>query len=214
MRCMQRMISFFPPESSIAPEDEWVCTRSGRKFFPLDPRPDQVSIGDIAYGLAGKYRFGAQSPRRYTVAQHCVEVCRQLAREGAASDACLWGLLHDAAEAWLVDWQRPVKWRQLWWDGEQPLPFAAIELKILCTVQQVFSLADDYLVSITSLSKQVDAADRAQLLRERRDLFAGEQPEWPGLSGVSDELPLLEILAPDEAEKEFLYEFWLRFNAE
>ena len=212
---MQRMVSFIPPDPPpVAPEDEWVCTRSGRRFFPLDPQPAQIAIEDIAYGLAGRYRFGAQSPRRYTVAQHSVEVCRQLARLTHNADVCLWGLLHDAAEAWLVDWQRPVKWRQFWWDGERAVPFAEIEFKVLVSVQKTFALTEDYLLNITALSKAVDAADRDQLHRERRDLFDDRQPVWGNCPAISPLPPLPAILDPDAAEAEFLAEFWHWFSKE
>jgi hypothetical protein len=168
-----KAVPFFPPDVAVASDDQWVCTRSGRKFFPLEPKPDQICIEDIAYGLAGKYRFGGQSPVRYTVAQHSVEVCRWLAAQNASVDACQWGLMHDVAEAWLVDWQRPVKWQQQWYDDEEQilLPFAAVEFRILAAVTKLFGLSNDYFLNITALFRLVDSADFVQLLRERRDLL-------------------------------------------
>ena len=198
-------IAFTPPVSDTPPEAEWVCTRSGRKFFPLTPAREQIAIEDIAYGLAGRYRFGSQSPRRYTVAQHSVEVCRWVHAHHGSSDACLWGLLHDAAEAWLVDWQRPVKWRQMWWDGEILIPFREIEDNILCVVATEFHLP----FPAARLAQQ---GDLAQLRRERRDLFDGRQPVWENLPAISDEPPLPAILDPRAAEEEFLGEFYKWFN--
>ena len=192
----QKMHTFFPPKPLVAAEQQWVCTRSGRKFFPLNPQPEQIEIADIAFGMAGKYRFGGQSPKRYTVAQHSIEVCRQLASNGHGRDVCLWGLLHDAAEAWLVDWQRPVKWQQFWWDSENGLlvSFAEIEKRILYAVQKSFGLSPDYFHPDSELAKAVDAADCQQLLRERCDLFDDRQPPWDGFPASTDLYPLPPIL--------------------
>lgn len=174
----------------------------------MQPAPEQISIEDIAYGLAGRYRFGGQSPIRYTVAQHSVEVCRQLAKVlNHPPEFCLWGLLHDAAEAWLVDWQKPVKWQQMWWDEQGVLPFKYVEFRILRAVQETFDLSTDYLCNMTALSKAVDGADRDQLARERRDLFDARQPVWENLPVISTQPPLPASLDPRAAEEEFLSEF-------
>lgn len=48
----------------------YIRLRSGRKFWPLDPHMVDIDVRDIAYGLAGQYRYAGHS--RLTVAQHSV----------------------------------------------------------------------------------------------------------------------------------------------
>lgn len=40
-------------------------TWSGRKFFPLDPRPDEISINDIAHALSNQCRFNGHTTKFY-----------------------------------------------------------------------------------------------------------------------------------------------------
>lgn len=79
-------------------------TFSGRKFFPLDPRSDEITIGDIAHALANQCRFNGHSTKFYSVAEHAWH-CSFLVPQEFALEA----LLHDAAEAYLGDIIRPLK---------------------------------------------------------------------------------------------------------
>lgn len=84
-------------------------TRHG-SFDPLHPTPGGIHPRDIAAGLAGKYRWCGLSPIRSTVAQHSVEVSVRVAPDvKTARDLAAWGLLHDAAEAYLIDLPTPLK---------------------------------------------------------------------------------------------------------
>lgn len=82
----------------------WIQTHSGEAFYPLAPNPTHINIHDIAHALSMKCRFGGHCTRFYSVAEHSVIVSRYVAPENA-----LWGLLHDASEAYLADVPRPVK---------------------------------------------------------------------------------------------------------
>lgn len=82
-------------------------TASGRAFWSLDPRPEDVRIEDIAAQLSRICRFGgALKPgvSFYSVAQHSVLVSYNVPEEYA-----LEGLLHDAAEAYVGDVIKPIK---------------------------------------------------------------------------------------------------------
>lgn len=92
---------------------DWMQTFTGRQFWPLDPRPEEIDLVDIAHSLAMQVRFTGHAPSPYTIAQHSVLVSRRAEALTIPGEdprrMGLWGLLHDASEAYLVDVARPVK---------------------------------------------------------------------------------------------------------
>jgi uncharacterized protein len=79
----------------------------GSMFAPLAPNPEGMSPEAIACGLANACRFGGQTRRYYSVAQHSVLVAA-LAPNGI--DVQEYALLHDAEEAFgLPDLPTPMK---------------------------------------------------------------------------------------------------------
>lgn len=83
---------------------EWMATYSGQRFYPLDPRADEMRIIDVAHHLAMQPRYGGACRDHYSVAEHCVIGSYLVPEEHA-----LEFLLHDASEAWLADMIRPIK---------------------------------------------------------------------------------------------------------
>jgi hypothetical protein len=83
---------------------DWIQTYSGRQFWPLDPRVEDVHLEDIAHALSNVCRYTGHVREFYSVAEHSVHVSWSCEPEDA-----LWGLLHDASEAYLADMARPVK---------------------------------------------------------------------------------------------------------
>lgn len=83
-------------------------TFTGVYFHTLDPRPDEINITDIAHSLSNQCRFAGHVSEFYSVAQHSVYVAEQIAKSRSKTTA-LWGLLHDASEAYLVDLPKPLK---------------------------------------------------------------------------------------------------------
>lgn len=78
----------------------------GDRFFDIvDPKPELIDILDIASALSKVCRFGGHVREFYSVAQHSV-LCAQLASPAAKRHA----LLHDAAEAYIGDLVRPLKY--------------------------------------------------------------------------------------------------------
>jgi 5'-deoxynucleotidase YfbR-like HD superfamily hydrolase len=80
--------------------DTVITTFSGSKVNYL--KPTHVDLDDIALGLSRMPRFAGQTPRVYSVAQHCILV-------GELCSYRLYGLIHDAQEALLCDLPTPAK---------------------------------------------------------------------------------------------------------
>jgi hypothetical protein len=83
---------------------DWMLTAGKRKYYPMDPRTDEAHIDDIARHLSLICRYNGALNDFYSVAQHSVLVSRIL-----PDHLKLWGLLHDAAEAYCQDIIRPIK---------------------------------------------------------------------------------------------------------
>jgi hypothetical protein len=167
--------------------DGFIGTFSGLRFWPLDPDPAKILIEDVAHGLAHQCRFGGHASRFYSVAEHSVHVSRLCLPEDA-----LWGLLHDASEAYLDDPPRPLK----------QLPEFAVyreaERRLQRAVAVRFGLSEDQPASVTE-------ADDTMLWIEAHSLL-GSMP----FEAVRDTRPPFEItdpLLPVEAERLFLARF-------
>ena len=139
---------------------DWIQTNSGVAFWPLDPRPEEIRIEDIAHALAHQCRFSGHTREFYSVAEHSVRVSLMCDPRDA-----LWGLLHDASEAYLQDVARPIK----------QLPAMAEYRNAEERLQKVIGLK-------FGLHRQqpdsVSIADKIMLGIEARDLMAPQQPGW------------------------------------
>lgn len=139
-----------------------VGTKHGNRVPILKPDVNSIDILDIASGLARKFRWSGQSD--LTVAQHSVNVSRRLGGHEAQ-----WGLLHDAAEAYLMDVPRLLKLKLMIcvplgphsWTYET---FEAVENRLLRVIGQRFGLA-------WPIPQAVHDADDMEMHREARDLF-------------------------------------------
>jgi hypothetical protein len=85
-------------------QGDWMQVHSGKQFWPMDPRAEEIDIGDIAHALSMICRFGGHCKKFYTVAEHSVLISYAVPEEFA-----LYGLLHDAAEAYMLDLPAPIK---------------------------------------------------------------------------------------------------------
>jgi uncharacterized protein len=81
-----------------------IRTFTGKYVHPLDMKPDDVDIEDIGHALARLCRYNGHCGGFISVARHSIWVSQELPDE-----LKLWGLLHDAPEAYLGDMTRPVK---------------------------------------------------------------------------------------------------------
>ncbi len=137
-----------------------IITVSGRFFEFLDPKPEQICIEDIAHALSMICRFAGHTWKFYSVAEHSVRVSQVC----DPSDA-LWGLLHDAAEAYMVDMPAPLK---------RVIPaYRKIEARVQAEIMKRFGLPH-------LEPGNVKWADGRLLATEARDLCAPEG-EFRGL---------------------------------
>jgi hypothetical protein len=74
---------------------------SGLHVDPLDIKPEEILIDDIAHGLSLENRFGGQTNFPVQVSLHSAYVSRLCELHGP--DIALAGLLHDGSEAYLKD---------------------------------------------------------------------------------------------------------------
>jgi hypothetical protein len=163
----------------------WIQTFTGRQFFPLAARVEDVDVRDIAHSLSLQSRFNGHCLRFYSVADHSVRVSRIV----PPGDA-LWGLLHDAAEAYIGDLPRPVK--------QEAPDFRAIEDRLLVVVAEAFHLP-------WPMPDTVHLADDRLLATEARDLMLPPPASWHlGAELLAEPITPLD---PVESEAAFLARF-------
>lgn len=144
-----------------------ISTWTGRQVYPLDPKPDQICLEDIAHGLSNKCRYNGQS-LFYSVAEHCVHLADWCLKHGDKQLA-RYALLHDAAEAYLPDVIAPIK----------PLfkKFKKYEDKMLAVIFEALGAP-----AISDLNARIlKDADRRICLNERDAVLPNHRPEtkWP-----------------------------------
>ncbi len=75
----------------------------------LNPTPDMVKLEDISKSLHNQCRYTGNVPCFYSVAEHCLLASRLAKEDGRSAQEVLAVLLHDANEAYLGDFSRPLK---------------------------------------------------------------------------------------------------------
>lgn len=88
---------------------DWIQVYTGGRFYPIDPRKEDVNIIDVAHSLSNLARFTGHSERFYCVGEHSI-LCARIARKlGWTVLQQLYCLLHDASESIVNDVARPLK---------------------------------------------------------------------------------------------------------
>lgn len=165
---------------------DWIQVFSGLQFWPLDPRPEDIRLTDIAHALANLCRFGGHCRRFYSVAQHSTLAARY-APEGLRKTA----LLHDATEAYLVDVPRPIK-RSL-------VGYKEIEENLARVIGERFDL------DLVQLPRAVKEVDERLLFTEKRDLTGPAPAPWTIAQGVSCEPYPCTIVPLDSLAAEYQF---------
>lgn len=194
-------------------DDTFIRTFTGRRFWPLDPEPEEVYIEDIAHALSLLCRFTGHSYGFYSVADHSLRVSKiaektallewtpdpsgsTAGRAAFAREMAFWGLLHDASEAYLCDMPSPLKRSP----GLGQL-YKGFEHALMETIIERFDL-------IPHEPAMVKAADRILLNTEMRDLMevpAEQAAQWQ--CGTAALLDTIYPLDAWHAEQEFLRRF-------
>ena len=141
---------------------DWIQTFSGVHFYSLDPRPEEIRLVDIAHALSMQCRFTGHTSDFYSVAQHSLYVSQICDPVNA-----LWGLLHDASEAYLVDVARPVKLQP------EMLAYREAENRLMACITKRFNLLSP------TMPPDVHAADQTMLGAEAAALMkATDNSHW------------------------------------
>jgi hypothetical protein len=160
---------------------DWLQTYTGVEFHPLDPRPEDIRIEDISHALSKLCRYGGHCIRFYSVAEHCVHVASK-----APDSLKLVALMHDAAEAYIVDVPRPVK---------HLLPqYKAIEERLEAAIAVRFGL-------VWPFPEEIKRLDNAILADEREQNMG--QPPRPWMARESLGV-MLRFWPPQQAAYEFI----------
>jgi len=171
-----------------------IFTFSGNIIDPLNPRPEDIDIRDIAGSLCKMTRFTGHTKdfEVYSVAQHSVlasEYCEMYPAEG---------LLHDAAEAYLADLARPIKaYKGL---GEA---YKEVEAPLEMAIAEKYDLVYPW-------PKEVKEIDTRLLVTEMRDLMPGALESEFLDEDLRNIVPLKQTIvqwSPRQAHGEFMVRF-------
>jgi hypothetical protein len=167
-------------------QGDWIQTYTGKQYWPIDPRPEDVDILDIAHALSMLCRFGGHCLKFYSVAEHSVHIGRWLYdRYGAEVALC--GLLHDATEAYVTDVPRPTK--------PYLTGYKDIEARNWAEISWKFGLP-------LTMPPQVKEADRRILTDEASQNMAPSDVEW---SATLEPLGIeLRYWSPERAKGAFI----------
>lgn len=160
---------------------------SGRQYWPMDPRPDEVHIEDIAHSLSLQCRYAGHCIQFYSVAEHSVHIARWLDKHYGPVTA-IHGLLHDATEAYCVDVPRPLK--------PSLTNYKQIEASNWVAIAKRFHLANELPAAVHEADNRIIADELVNL----RPMAWHAQHNDP--LGVS-----IGRWSPEDAEDEFLAEY-------
>lgn len=165
----------------------WMQTYTGRAYWPIDPRPEDVNIYDIAHHLSMLCRYTGACRKFYSVAEHSIWVSCSVPTEHA-----LIGLMHDAAEAYVNDIARPLKYNLS--------DYAEIEELNWRAIAERFDLP----IEIPQCVKDID---RRMCVSEKNALMGQSPLPWgPDFKEPVNSV-LIMCLPPDQSERMFLREF-------
>lgn len=167
----------------------WIQVYGGGRYYPLNPQAEHIDINVIAHALSNICRYNGHCAWHYSVAQHSVLVSKLCDRRDAK-----WGLLHDAAEAFVCDVARPLK------DTSAMAAYREIEDRNMLAVCSRFGLHEDEPESVYVADKETALAIEARAMMQPLD------PGWAMWINGVDVPPHVKIerLTPAEARYTFM----------
>lgn len=166
----------------------FIKTTTGIKFWPLDPKIEEISIKDIGHALSLTCRANGHYKNFYSVAQHSIYCGMEAKNRGYSRRVQLACLLHDASEAYISDITRPVK--------HELGNYIEIEEKLQSEVYKAFGLED---LTEEELNK-VRIIDDAMLKYEMEMLLDYFEIDAEELT----ERYNLDFIAMNEIEEQFI----------
>lgn len=166
-------------------DSEWIQTYSGLQAHPLDLQPNEICIEDIAHALSNICRFTGHCKEFYSVAQHSVNVALYCHLPNG-----LWGLLHDASEAYICDIASPIK---------HSVPFTyyrKIEKNVMKAILKKFNLP-------LREPEEVKQIDHEMVILEAKQLGLYSHA-WEKQWGKGKFNFILHSMPPCKAEQKFL----------
>ena len=162
-----------------------ILTYSGRRFYPLDPRPEDVDPIDIAHSLSNQCRYTGHTKFHYSVATHSVLIFDYLKKQGHDDSVLAQAILHDGGEAYLLDLAAPLKHHPEGF-GER---FCKVEDAIEKVIAQRFGLDYPYDPVVKDIDIQLRETEMDQLFpRDAERNHYGEKlpifiPRWSPAEG-------------------------------
>ena len=167
---------------------DWMQTFTGRQFYPLDPRPEEIFIEDIAHALSLMNRYGGHTLFPYPVGQHSVILSYLVDPQFS-----FLALMHDASEAYLCDIPRPVKY--------DLTNYTSIEDNLM----KIISIKYKF---VWPMPPEIKHADNRMLTTEKAQVLS-PGPSWEKYT--EDKYPPYDVIikrqTPEESEKQFLERF-------
>jgi hypothetical protein len=174
----------------------YIATFTGKKFYLLEPRLEDIDIIDIAHALSLQCRWTGHCKFHYSVAQHSY-YCSFLGLNSEAFDR----LMHDASEAYIADVNRPLKHYT-----EVGIAYRKVEAGLQKAIAERFGF------SIIE-PQSVKIADNLMLYAEKAQIMGYKFNEAKDADGIvrmanEEKAPLLiEQWSPEHANTMFLQRF-------
>ena len=169
--------------------ENFIETYSGVRFNFSEPNPDDIRIVDIAHALSNLCRYNGHCCYFYSVAEHSILMTSAFAAKYPDNVTVARAmLLHDAAEAYLCDIPRPIKYT---------LPdYRAAEAKLDAVIARKFELPMPHPAIVKEFDSRI-------IVDERRQVMSKSGHKW----GIDSFEPLdvtIRFLPPLIAEQKFL----------
>jgi hypothetical protein len=138
---------------------DWIQTYSGIQIDPLDPKPEQINIEDIARALSNICRFTGHTKEFYSVAEHSYWASIYVDQKYAMQ-----ALLHDGAEAYMADIAAPLKGRVSVFAKGKMISYKVAEAHLLGMIFKRFGLDRRMPLEVEKIDMELCYSEGKQLL--------------------------------------------------